>query len=233
MPFRFRKIISLGKGFRINLSKSGLSASIGRPGSSINLGKRGIRGTIGAPGSGLSYSQQLSAPQTNNPPSPDVENAARALIELPKNCLIAIISLVLICLITFCCFAVIFSASDGISTPTATPISKSFNTIVVETAQAAQRLTMSPASPTQYISQPTSTLAATFTPIPSQTPFIFAAPPPSNYSDCSCSGDTLNCSNFSRHSQAQACFESCRAAGAGDIHKLDEDNDGNVCESLP
>ena len=50
---------------------------------------------------------------------------------------------------------------------------------------------------------------------------------------CSCSADTLNCSDFSTPLEAQGCFDSCLAVGAGDIHKLDSDNDSIACESLP
>lgn len=70
MPFRFRKSIKLGKGFKLNLSKSGISTTIGGKGLSLNLGKRGTRLTTGIPGSGLSYSTQVtpssSATQTKN-----------------------------------------------------------------------------------------------------------------------------------------------------------------------
>jgi hypothetical protein len=47
---------------------------------------------------------------------------------------------------------------------------------------------------------------------------------------CSCGGDTLNCSDFSSHSSAQACFNYCVSVGRGDIHRLDRDNDGSACE---
>ena len=40
MGFRFRKRISLGKFLHFNISKSGISTSIGRPGATVNLGKR-------------------------------------------------------------------------------------------------------------------------------------------------------------------------------------------------
>lgn len=59
MGFRFRKTIRLLPGVRLNISKSGLSTSVGRPGATINVGKRGVRGTVGLPGSGLSYSDML------------------------------------------------------------------------------------------------------------------------------------------------------------------------------
>lgn len=50
---------------------------------------------------------------------------------------------------------------------------------------------------------------------------------------CSCGSDTYNCTDFSFHSSAQACFNYCTAAGAGDIHNLDSDGNGQACESLP
>lgn len=50
---------------------------------------------------------------------------------------------------------------------------------------------------------------------------------------CDCSGDIYNCSSFTSHHQAQSCFNYCISIGRGDIHKLDQDNDGLVCESLP
>jgi hypothetical protein len=56
MPFRFRKSFKLGKGIKLNLSKSGLSTSIGGKGLSLNVGKRGIRATTNLPGTGISHS---------------------------------------------------------------------------------------------------------------------------------------------------------------------------------
>lgn len=47
---------------------------------------------------------------------------------------------------------------------------------------------------------------------------------------CACSGDLYNCADFDTHSQAQACYRHCISVGAGDIHRLDADNDGSACE---
>lgn len=55
----FRKRIRVGKYFYWNLSKSGISASVGRPGATVNVGKDGVRGTVGLPGTGLSHRTQL------------------------------------------------------------------------------------------------------------------------------------------------------------------------------
>jgi micrococcal nuclease len=52
-------------------------------------------------------------------------------------------------------------------------------------------------------------------------------------SGCDCSGNLYNCSDFRAHSEAQACYEKCMWEVGSDIHKLDRDRDGRVCESLP
>lgn len=59
MGFRFRRSVRLLPGVRLNISKSGVSASLGGRGAMINLSRKGARGTIGLPGTGLSYSDQI------------------------------------------------------------------------------------------------------------------------------------------------------------------------------
>ena len=53
--FRFRKTFSVLPGVRINLSKTGVSSSIGGHGATVNVGKNGPMVTLGIPGTGLSY----------------------------------------------------------------------------------------------------------------------------------------------------------------------------------
>ena len=50
---------------------------------------------------------------------------------------------------------------------------------------------------------------------------------------CNCTGPDLNCSDFSTHAEAQACYERCKGLGYGDVFRLDGDSDGIACESLP
>lgn len=59
MGFRFRKTVNLGKGVRFNISKSGVSTSIGPRGSSISFGKRGTYANLGIPGTGISYRKRI------------------------------------------------------------------------------------------------------------------------------------------------------------------------------
>jgi len=47
-----------------------------------------------------------------------------------------------------------------------------------------------------------------------------------------CSRNAYNCSDFKTQIEAQLAFESC-GGSSNDIHKLDSDGDGKVCEGLP
>ncbi len=58
--FRFRKTFSIFPGVRINLSKTGVSGSLGGHGATVNVGKDGTNVTLGAPGTGMSYRTPLS-----------------------------------------------------------------------------------------------------------------------------------------------------------------------------
>lgn len=57
--------------------------------------------------------------------------------------------------------------------------------------------------------------------------------PPSNAA-CNCSGPDLDCKDFSRQRDAQACYNQCMQQTGNGIFRLDgNDNDGRACESLP
>ena len=61
MGFRFRRSCSVLPSIRFNLSKRGVSTSVGVRGAHVTYGSSGTRETVGIPGTGLSYTQQ-SAP---------------------------------------------------------------------------------------------------------------------------------------------------------------------------
>jgi hypothetical protein len=61
MGFRFQRRIRVLPGLRLNVSKSGVSASVGGRGAWFTLGPRGSRATVGMPGTGISYTHQLKA----------------------------------------------------------------------------------------------------------------------------------------------------------------------------
>ena len=61
MGFRFQKRIRILPGVRINLSKGGVSASLGPRGADVNIGKDGVTANAGIPGTGISYRQKVGA----------------------------------------------------------------------------------------------------------------------------------------------------------------------------
>ena len=56
---RFQKRLRILPGLKINLSKSGASASIGPRGADVNIGRNGVTTNAGIPGTGLSYRQKV------------------------------------------------------------------------------------------------------------------------------------------------------------------------------
>jgi len=65
--FRFRKIFSLGKFFRINIGKQGVSSvGIGPRGTSLSVGKQGVHANVGLRGTGLSYRKKIADPPRRN-----------------------------------------------------------------------------------------------------------------------------------------------------------------------
>lgn len=68
MSLRLRKLFPLIKGVRLNVSKTGVSVSVGKAGRMLNISPKGVKGTVGVPGSGVSYQQNLiTFPQLFNP----------------------------------------------------------------------------------------------------------------------------------------------------------------------
>lgn len=229
MGFRFRKIIPLGKGFRLNLSKSGISGSIGKPGTTLNIGANGVRPTVGIPGTGMSFTPSKSSKSNKG--------------GVQSGILISVVIWILICLGALCLglVLILFNSSDP-PIPTSTPEAKiPIEQLIVMTANMAQTQTMiyaPPSSTPPILDTPTMlppvTLVPTWTSAPTETPWILATLPQQPQSAvCSCAGDTLNCNDFSSHTSAQACFNYCVSQGRGDIHNLDQDGNGSACESLP
>ena len=60
MGFRFQKRLSILPGVRVNMSKGGVSTSLGPRGADVNIGRNGVTTNAGIPGTGLSYRSKLS-----------------------------------------------------------------------------------------------------------------------------------------------------------------------------
>lgn len=78
MPVRFRRTFTLFPGVKINVSKGGMSVTVGRRGFHLNFSKRGVKETVGLPGSGLSQTSYLY----KNDPDPETETREeKAVVE--------------------------------------------------------------------------------------------------------------------------------------------------------
>lgn len=77
MGFRFYRSWKIIPGVRLNLSKSGISTTLGVRGANMNIGRRGRRYTAGLPGTGLSYVRTAARKRRGGADSPGDESSAR------------------------------------------------------------------------------------------------------------------------------------------------------------
>lgn len=77
---------------------------------------------------------------------------------------------------------------------------------------------------------PPTTSAPTAIAVPATLPptATAASAPPPQQAVCNCTSDTVNCSG--NKSFGRQCHAYCLSIGAGDIHRLDNDDDGAACE---
>jgi hypothetical protein len=61
MGLRFYRRVRLAPGLTLNLSKRGVSASVGVRGAHVTVGRDGVRETVGLPGTELSYTETQKA----------------------------------------------------------------------------------------------------------------------------------------------------------------------------
>jgi hypothetical protein len=70
MSWRFRRRFRVAPGLWLNLSRSGISTTIGTRGLRYTIGRRGTGATVGLPGSGISYSTYRRYPHHVTAPRP-------------------------------------------------------------------------------------------------------------------------------------------------------------------
>jgi len=80
MAFRFCKRIKLFPGVLVNLSKAGVTPSVGVPGTTVNIGSGKTRTTVGLPGSGLSYTSTSTTISISTTPTRTASPAVRPLV---------------------------------------------------------------------------------------------------------------------------------------------------------
>ena len=98
MGFRFRRRISIGPGLRLNVSKSGVSTSVGTRGAWFTIGHGKTRETVGLPGTGVSYTEQQSI---GTPPGDEAAPASSSggrvvLVWLVAFLVVAVVAIVIL-----------------------------------------------------------------------------------------------------------------------------------------
>jgi len=73
MPLRFRRTFKIFPGVKVNVSKGGISTTVGVKGFHLNFGKRGITRTIDFPGRGFSHTAYV---KRNSPDDKDDDKEA-------------------------------------------------------------------------------------------------------------------------------------------------------------
>jgi hypothetical protein len=81
MPIRFRRTFTIFPGVKANVSKSGVSFTVGTRGYHLNFSKRGVKQTVGVPGSGISQSTYL----VKNDPKDEASEKAKDKREKEKD----------------------------------------------------------------------------------------------------------------------------------------------------
>src|SRR4051812_42036728 len=92
MGWRFRKSFKVIPGVRLNLSKSGLSCSIGGAPLTVKVGPHGVYGTASLPGTGVSFRQRFSGtpePEHPVPQNPTFLRPSPSPISVPAPALSA------------------------------------------------------------------------------------------------------------------------------------------------
>ena len=79
MSLRFRRRIKLLPGVHLNISRSGISTSVGVRGASVTLGKRGTYANTGIPGTGVSWRSRLDSPPSKH--APDIPSHPEAVAQ--------------------------------------------------------------------------------------------------------------------------------------------------------
>lgn len=97
----------------------------------------------------------------------------------------------------------------------------------------ARQATPTPTQTTVPTATPTNEPTSIPTLTPTNTPTLTPAPTPTIAMRFICASDAYNCSDFNTQAAAQEVFDYCVDLGFGDIHRLDFDNNGRACESLP
>ncbi|MEZ4684176.1 MAG: excalibur calcium-binding domain-containing protein [Caldilineaceae bacterium] len=122
----------------------------------------------------------------------------------------------------------------GVIFGTMLPISHSHSQTIPQTSVFLP-IVSKPIAPPTATTVPTNTPSPTATTVirPTATSTSIPTPTATTVFQYICTSDVYNCSDFNTQAEAQEVFDYCVNLGFGDIHRLDQNNDGVACESLP
>ncbi len=215
MGWRFRRRVTVLPGVTVNVSDKSVGVTVGGQAGRVSASSSG-RVTVGQslPGTGLFRSEVVRSGRAKGAPGAPAGRRAGGCGRWLVYGLIGLAGL-------FGCgvLANVLAPGDVESPARVVPTWTS-------TPSATPAATMTPA--------PTATVAATMTPMPTvgerAAPVLVLPTATASGPVCDCSTDQYTCGSFENHAEAQACFEFCVESGAGDVHQLDGDGDGFVCE---
>jgi hypothetical protein len=121
MGFKFRRSFTIVPGVRINLSRGGVSTSIGRPGATSNIDKRGVRGSVSLPATGVSYTDTIIKRGAQPGSRGDFEERTAGTAVRRSTRWIAVRAVVILAVIALLFAAGLQSAKDGGTSSTFTP----------------------------------------------------------------------------------------------------------------
>jgi len=85
MSLRFRRRIKIIPGVHLNISRSGISTSVGVRGASLTLGKQGTYLNTGIPGTGVSWRGRISEPASTKTTQPISEPLSTEAVPTLKH----------------------------------------------------------------------------------------------------------------------------------------------------
>jgi hypothetical protein len=85
MGWRFHRRFKIFPGVSVNLSRSGISTSVGVKGARVTLGHGQVRETVGIPGTGISYTHVEGSHHQTAVKAPGHEQLQQVAEPLPKG----------------------------------------------------------------------------------------------------------------------------------------------------
>jgi hypothetical protein len=129
MPIRFRRTFKLFPGVKLNVSKHGISTTVGARGAHLTFNRYGVRQSLGLPGTGLSENSYLLGGSRNNGSETAEEEADRHVRSIHRGQGIGcqLPGLGCLAILVLLAGAAIFFGADALKLHPATMLSTTFS----------------------------------------------------------------------------------------------------------